>query len=229
VSPVPVDRVMLGDLVRVTVESFLRRYPQAVFKPGTVIDTDTSKIREVAVQMDDQLSTIYPDNVTGQPLLLNSRVMVLVAANVALIVGRWNAPNVPHTTVAKPYPLSGGFTTTSTPSNYADLTQVTFQKYFLETKIVCRWSASGFSNIATEQQIWVSSNPASGFGNQFLLQKFFHNDVGVHSNMAGEIELLGPWVPGTYVFTLQWAIVPSGSTLTYDLNDILSLSITETM
>jgi hypothetical protein len=86
-----IDRRWISDLVAATVSANSRRNPPAQFKSGTVIVDDQSATRGIGVRVDGSDAIIYPDNVTGSPLRLNSRVMVVLAGDASLIIGRWPA------------------------------------------------------------------------------------------------------------------------------------------
>lgn len=140
------QRVLVGDLVKSTVEAVLRRHPLAEFKPGTVIVDNPSSVKGIAVRLDDSSSVVYPDNVTGQPALLNERVMVMLAGGASLIVGRWIAPHIPHTANTNIIPGGARSMAAGALQNFpTDVVQVAnFKKYRADTLVQVQVSMQNF-------------------------------------------------------------------------------------
>ena len=220
----PDDRALVGDLVMSTLEAAQRRNPQAVYKPGKVIVNDTNSVKGIAVQLDDSASVLYPDNVTGQPLLQNERVMVMIGANTALIVGRWVAPHIPHSTLVASIPSSGSRSAT-TFADFPGIPSMSFTKYRTDTKLNLDVGVNA-----------IYANPSPVLGHFAILVNGVDyvvclEDFSValeRQSTAGFNEIAAGVVPaGSYTCKLRWKAVLGGGTLNCDGESYCSYRITE--
>jgi len=219
------DRRWLSDLVMSTVESVQRRNPPPEYKAGKVIVNDTNSVKGIAVQLDDSASVIYPDNITGQPLLLNERVMVMMMREGAFIVGRWIAPHIPHSTFTR----TGTSTTSTGSSTYASIPGAgtfNFTKYRKDTKLVLDMWCSG---------MYISGNAGShgcfGLlinGVTYDVFEIAFSPINDRRNGAGVSEVTaGVLDAGVYTITARWKCTVLAGPLQTDIEALVGFRVTE--
>jgi hypothetical protein len=226
----PDDRRWLSDLVQATIASGNRRNPPPELHDGTLLVTAGLAKQGIAVQLANSV-TVYADNLTGQPLLLGERVMLFMNFQGAFIVGRWNAPNVPHTETARLTP--GSISTASvTPVTIGAGCSVTISKYYDKTKLVVSHHATCYhSTSGAIGNFWVRITPNV---TEQHLHTFYHNALNpFHTQTSSVVTLAQTYgtaavgAADTYTIELRWAT--SAANLQMDSNDTVEMSVTETM
>lgn len=223
----PEDRRWLGDLVASTVDATMRRNPQPQLKNGTVLVDAGGAPQGVAVQLDANLAVVYPDNMTGQPLITGDRIMVILAKEGAFILGRWFPDRTPHTAIVRANNPNSNLNAT-TYAAVPNVGTIDFTKYHTDTKLQLDVAVEGFffnsafGGTAGDAQWAVQVNGAD-------YECVFHaqSTLNERASASGFNEVPAGLAAGVYTCTLRWKC-SSGPVVSADAEATFMFRVTET-